>query len=47
MSDKDFEAAQEDCRTYNRMGGLTDEVIRDIAHDHSVSYERLKAEWNA
>lgn len=35
-------AALEECRVYNRMGGLNHSVIADIAHDHGVSFETLR-----
>jgi hypothetical protein len=39
----DLERAYSECRHYNDMGGLDDEVIADIAHDYKVSFDLLKA----
>ena len=31
-----------ECHLYNRMGGLDDELMQDIAHDYDVDFEELK-----
>lgn len=38
---RDMKEALEECKQYNRMGGLDDTVIKDIAHDHKVNYDEL------
>lgn len=40
--DKEMREALEECRAYNRMGGLTDAMLEDIAHDHGVDVEKLR-----
>jgi hypothetical protein len=35
--------AVDECIGYQRMGGLDDTVIRDVAHDHDVEFDQLKA----
>lgn len=34
--------ALEECNTYNRMGGLDDTMMKDIAFDFDVDFEELK-----
>lgn len=41
-----MEEAYQECLAYNRMGGLTEEMIEDIAHDHQVDAAKLKARYD-
>lgn len=38
-------AALEECRAYNRIGGLDASVMADIAHDNRVPLDKLKQAW--
>ena len=38
----DMQKALKECAAYNRMGGLDENVMRDIAFDHDVDFERLE-----
>ena len=38
---QDLKGAIIECETYNRLGGLTDEVMQDIAHDYDIDYLTL------
>lgn len=31
-----------ECETYAKIGGLNEDMIADIAHDHKVNFEKLK-----
>lgn len=31
-----------ECETYAKIGGLNEDMIADIAHDHKVNFEELK-----
>lgn len=49
MDDKNDKAMQDaiaECLVYNRMGGLDESVIADIAHDHGVDEKELSDNWN-
>jgi hypothetical protein len=45
MSSSDLKEALTECVLYNKLGGLDEKTMRDIAHNYSVSYELLKTEW--
>ena len=38
--------ALEECEVYNKMGGLNDQTIKDIAFDYGVNYQELKKKWD-
>lgn len=37
-----MEDALAECYTYNQIGGLDDQTIADIAHDHDISFDALR-----
>lgn len=41
--EKAMQEAVEDCRAYNRLGGLDEAVLQDIAFDNNVDPEALRA----
>lgn len=41
-----MEQALEECRQYNKLGGLDDTVIAEIAHDFEIDVDELIEAWN-
>lgn len=43
--DEQMKEALAECHFYNKMGGLTEEMMEDIAYDSGVDFKELKKEY--